>query len=215
MSEIQNMLNKLEGTGEAEILKAMEEAFSRVTSEQTEWYQKSQFFCPEGCGECCRNFEPDLLECEALYMAAWLLENQPEVAQKVAQDEFPYPQNNGCLFWDEHNPYHCTIYGGRAFICRLFGACGSHSKTGETVFKPCRFYSTEKLAAFKTPLEHRQYSQSETKNIFGTLPPVMSDLMEKAISINPDNHQTKLIRDILPDTVKKLLWICQMNEAEN
>lgn len=213
MLEIEKILEKLNGTSEAEILYKMAEAYANVTEKQKIWYETSEFLCPEGCGECCRNFEPDLLECEALYMAAWLIENQPEVAESVANGQFPFPRDKACQFWDESNPYHCTIYGGRAFICRLFGACGNHAKNVETVFKPCKFYPAEKLAEYKTPLQHRQYSQSETQQIFGTLPPVMSDLMEESVSISPDNHETELIRDILPKTIQKLKWIIGMCQS--
>lgn len=30
--------------------------------------KKTGIVCSQGCGECCKNFEPDLLECEAVYM---------------------------------------------------------------------------------------------------------------------------------------------------
>lgn len=214
MSEISSVLAKLNDTREAEILTQMEESYQIVNVKQAEWYEKSRFFCSEGCGECCRNFEPDLLESEAIYMAAWLIENQPEVAAALAEGDFPLPREKGCQFWDEKKTYHCTIYGGRPFICRFFGACGSRSKTGELVFKPCKFYPESKLAAYKVPLAHKQYSQAETLEIFSTLPPVMSDLMESAVSINPENKSTKLIRDILPETIRRLQWIISLNNSD-
>jgi len=211
MSEIQNILSKLQGTREAEVLSQMIDSYGTISDKQKEWYEKSQFFCPDACGECCRNFEPDLLESEALYMAAWIIENKPDLAEEVREGRFPFPENKGCFFWDEKNPYHCTIYGGRPFICRLFGACGNRGKNGEIVFKTCKFYPAEKLAAWKIPLSHRQYSQQEVMEIFGNLPPVMSDLMEKAVSITPDDMKTELIHKILPDTIKRLFWIVSMN----
>ena len=209
-NELQEILNKLKDTREEEVLQQMQKLYSQITQAQSVWYEKSGFTCPDGCGECCRNFEPDLLDCEANFMAAWLLENQSEVADKAAQGEFPYPQNKGCPFWNENAEYHCTIYGGRPFVCRFFGACGSRSKEGKLIFKPCKFYPAEKLAAYKVPLAHRQYSEDEVQQIFGVLPPVMSDIMENAVSLNPDNHESKLIRDILPNAINHLKWICSM-----
>lgn len=214
MLGIEKTVEKLNGTREAEILTAMVNAYSNVTEQQKIWYEKSEFVCPDGCGECCRNFEPDLLECEALFMAAWLMENQPEVAEVVSQGVFPFPREKACQFWKEDAEYHCSIYGGRPSICRLFGACGNHGKNGETVFKPCRFYPAEKLAGYKVPLIHKQYSQTETLEIFGILPPVMSDLMEGTVSINPDSTETRLIRDILPETIQRLRWIIGMNSQK-
>jgi len=211
MSETVNVLKSLEGTRESEIIKQMEEVYGNIGAAQGEWYEKAQFFCAEGCGECCRNFEPDLLECEAVYMAAWLIENQPQVAEQVAQGNFPLPRNKACQFWDENKAYHCTIYGGRPLICRLFGACGSRTKNGETVFKPCKFYPENGLKAWKVPLAHRQYSQEETAGIFGALPPVMSDLTEGVVAISPENKNTELIRNILPSVIRKLQWIISLN----
>ena len=209
-NELQGILKQLEGTREKEILLQTQELYSRIASTQDDWYEKSGFTCPQGCGECCRNFEPDLLDCEAIFMAAWLLENQMEIADKVAENDFPYPQNKGCPFWNEQAEYHCTIYGGRPFICRFFGACGSWGKNEKLVFKPCKFYPAEILAAHKPPLEHRQYSDAEVMQIFGTLPPVTTDIMESAVSLNPDNQSTQLLREILPKAINHLKWICSM-----
>ena len=119
-NELQNILTKLQGTREEEILRAVQENYKKIAETQSDWYNKSAFTCPDGCGECCRNFEPDLLDCEASFMAAWLLENQNETAEKVSQGIFPYPDNKGCPFWNENAEYHCTIYGGRPFICSFF-----------------------------------------------------------------------------------------------
>ena len=145
---------------------------------------------------------------------AWLLDNQPDIAEKIAQGIFPFPENKGCPFWNEKSEYHCTIYGGRPFICRFFGAYGSKSKKGDIVFKPCKFYPDEKLSAFKIPLRHRQYNEKEIHEIFGIQPPVMSDIMESAISLNPDNHTTKVIREILPAAIRRIKWLCSMTEGE-
>lgn len=212
MSEITNILNKLRETREEEILKEMELTYSRIKEVQSDWYEKSQFLCPDGCGECCRNFEPDLLESEALFMAAWLLENQPQVAEEVSNGNFPFPRESACQFWNEKAEYHCSIYGGRPAICRLFGACGNRGKDGTAVFKPCKFYPAEKLSQKNHLLQHKQYSQEETLQIFGTLPPLMSDLMEGVVSINPESTETSFIRQILPSTIQKLKWILSMNK---
>lgn len=209
-TDIEKILTKLQGTHEAEILQQTQTLYSEIAVAQTSWYEKSNFTCPQGCGECCRNFEPDLLDCEADFMAAWLLENQEEIANQVADGIFPFHKNKGCPFWDEAAEYHCTIYGGRPFICRFFGASASKAKDGQLAFKPCKFYPAEKLAAHKPPLAHRQYIQTEVQEIFGTLPPVMSNIMEKAISLSPANHETSMLRDILPDTIKHLKWISDL-----
>ncbi len=215
MSQITSVLEKLENTSVYDILINMEKAYENISKKQGVWYKKTNFTCPSGCGDCCVNFEPDLFECEALYMAAWLLENQQDVALKIAEGNFPYTKEKGCQFYNRNSDYHCSIYGGRAFICRLFGACSNHDKNGKKIWRPCKFYPSSILANHKPPLEHRQYSEEETQSKLGDIPPAMSDLMQIALSFIPDSEKTALIRDILPATIKKLLWLINMNNNNN
>ena len=210
-----DILNELYDTQIYSIYKQVESVYQKIRFAQAEWYGKSQFYCPEGCGECCRNFEPDLLECEATFMAVWLLQNQKETAYKVMEGEFPFMNNKGCPFWNENSSYHCSIYEGRGFICRLFGASGFRSKEGSTVWKPCKFYPADLLCKQKVPLRHRQYSQEEMKLLFGATPPVMSDLMQQAVEIQPDQTETKLLREILPTVLKRINWVLQLKKLES
>ena len=215
MSQIAAILEKLEGTSVYDILVNIEKTYLRILNEQNIWYEKSKFICPTGCGECCENFEPDLFECESLYMAAWLLENQREIALEIANGKFPFERDKGCQFYNPFSQHHCSIYGGRAYICRLFGACSSYSKKGTKVWKPCKFYPTLALAQHTPALEHRQYNEEETMDIFGAVPPTMSDLMQTALSFIHDSEHTLLIRNILPTTIRKLLWIIYMKDNDN
>jgi len=242
-SEIASVLERIEGTEEYDILLEMDAAYSRIAEKQQEWIGKSGFTCVEKCGKCCEHFEPDLLESEALYMAAWLLSNQPEVAKQVASGIFPLLGNNvsretaeccvrsmptyadltsesqQCPFFQKDISGtnllgHCTIYGGRAFICRLFGAAGFRDKFNKEVWKPCKFYPADKLAQVKIKsgnLEHRQYSIDEMQKMFGTAPPIMSDMMEQAETFTPDDDSSTLLHDILPKYVERLMWIMELN----
>lgn len=214
MSQIPEILSKLEGTSVHDILVKMEAAYDRISREQGEWYKKSCFNCPSGCGSCCKGFEPDIFEGEALYMAAWLLENQRFLAMKIAEGDFPFQHDDGtCLLFNESSPFHCSIYGGRAFICRLFGASSFRSRTGEKTWRPCKFYPDEYLAAHKPPLQKRQYSESETEFVLGAVPPLMSDMTSEALS--DSSCKTFLVRDILPQSIRRLLWLIDMNDNGN
>ena len=143
-------------------------------------------------------------------MAAWLIENQYENAIKVAEEKYPFDNGKTCPFFDASGHYHCSIYGGRPFICRLFGASCSGGKDGTRTWRPCRFYTDELLAARKPPIERKQYSESDAKSIFPVLPPVMSDVMEQALSVSPDSvesrpsfflmHRARLVAAVLPIT---------------
>ncbi len=214
MSQIAGILEKLEGTSVYEALVQIEEAYERIAREQKTWYETAQFFCPDGCGHCCEGFEPDLMEDEALYMAAWLLENQNDIAMELAENKFPF--DNGpktCRFFNPASPYHCSIYNGRAFICRLFGASSFRSRNGDKTWRPCKFYPDTVLAAHNPPLTKKQYSESETLQVLGAVPPLMSDFTESTVASS--NSETELIHDILPPTIRRLLWLINMNDNGN
>ncbi|SHL16027.1 YkgJ family cysteine cluster protein [Fibrobacter sp. UWEL] len=226
ISEIAPVLEKLRGTEEYDILVEMDAVYSRIETKQREWFEKSKFTCPKGCGTCCEHFEPDLLESEALYMAAWLISNQPETITKMFHVEHfgANEESQHCPFYRSDleggkYPGHCSIYGGRASICRLFGAAGSRDKHGQEVWKPCKFYPAEELAAVKTlsgePILHRQYTADEVQNLFGCLPPVMSDMMEQEECFTPDDDSSTLIHDILPKYIQRLLWIMDLNSGKD
>ncbi len=213
MSQIKGVLEKLEGTSVYETLIQIEAAYEHISREQKVWYDDTKFYCPEGCGHCCEGFEPDLMEAEALYMAAWLIENQNEVAIQIAENNFPYNNGKTCPLFNPDSPYHCSIYNGRAFICRLFGASSFRSRNGDKTWRPCKFYPDEILAAHKPPLAKHQYSQAETLQVLGAVPPLMNDLTEEVAASS--SGETLLIHKILPATIRRLLWLIDMNDNGN
>ena len=191
----------------------MEAAYERIAHEQKEWYDAAKFYCPDGCGSCCEGFEPDLMEGEALYMAAWLIDNQNDIALQIAQNKFPFDNGKTCPLFNPESPYHCSTYNGRAFICRLFGASSFRSRNGDKTWRPCKFYPDDVLAAHNPPLAKRQYSESETLQVLGAVPPLMSDFTESIAASS--STETELIRDILPPTIRRLLWLINMNDNGN
>ena len=213
MSQINGILEKLEGTYVYDILIQMEKVYGRITKEQQSWYHTTQFLCPDGCGHCCVGFEPDLMNGEALYMAAWLIENQNSTAMQIANETFPFDNGKTCPFFNPDSPYHCSIYNGRAFICRLFGASSFRSRNGDKTWRPCKFYPDELLAAHKPALKKKQYSEAETAQVLGAVPPLMNDLTEEISASS--SGETKLIREILPATIRHLLWLISMNDNDN
>ena len=213
MSHITGVLEKLEGTSVYDTLIQMEAAYERISKEQKQWYDAAKFYCPEGCGHCCEGFEPDLMEGEALYMAAWLIENQNEIALQISQNKFPFDNGKACPLFNPDSAYHCSIYNGRAFICRLFGASSFRSRNGDKTWRPCKFYPENVLAAHKPPLAKKQYSESETLQVLGAVPPLMSDFTE--VIAASASGETELIRDILPSTIRRLLWLINMNDNGN
>lgn len=215
MSEIQNVLEKLEGTLLYDVLVQIENDYLNIAEKQHDWYAKTNFLCPDGCGACCVNFEPDLMEAESLYMAAWLIENQPEVAEKIADNKFPFDNGKTCPLFNPDSEYHCSIYGGRAYICRLFGASSFYSKEQKRTWRPCKHYPEEMLKEYNPFLEHKTYSEEETINFIGEIPPAMSDFLQSSASFGTESKGTVLLREILPAAIRKIYWIIDMNDNNN
>ena len=69
------------------------------------------------------------------------------------------------------------------------------------------------LAAHNPPLAKKQYSESETEKVLGAVPPLMNDLTEEVAAAS--SGETVLIHEILPATIRHLLWIIDMNDNGN
>ena len=207
-----NILEKIKGTYEYDIITALDAIYREIERQQAQWLASSRLSCVDGCGKCCVNFEPDVLESEALYLACFLLSNQEEKARTILDGSYVPPRQNaeaGCFLFDEISPYHCTVYGGRCCICRLFGYSGARGKDGTKRFKPCRFYGDDKKLA---PLTHREYTESELRALFGDTPPAMSDIMEKVLALTPDSAgTTRPLRQALPDALRRILFLLQFS----
>ena len=211
---------KLKDTEAFELIEKLDAVYKTIEEKQSEWLKVSLLNCPEACGSCCVNFEPDITEAESLYLAYFLLTNQREKADSIVDGSFislRKDNDKGCILFNPDSPYHCTVYAGRCLICRIFGYSGDTGKNGERRWKPCRFYPQEKLSAHKPPLAHKQYSEEELKNIFPSYPPAMSELMQQALSILPgDQGATVPLREALPPAIRKLKFLYNLvvNQSE-
>ncbi len=197
----------LAGTQTRAVIQDLDAIYESIETAQSAWKAASPFSCPEGCGSCCVDFEPDLLESEALYLAAWMIYHQEEKADAILNGSFISPRTrstagvkgSGCFLFDPDSPYHCTVYGGRALICRLFGHSGDRGKDGRKRWKPCRFLPTGTKDA------GHQFEEDELLERFGHSPPVMSDFTSGAQSLMPDRIQERLpLSEALRDAIAKI-----------
>ena len=114
---------------------------------------------------------------------------------------------DGCILFEPASAYHCTVYGGRCLICRLFGYSGDYDKEGRRRWKPCRFYPADSLY----PFEHRVYGQEELDARFSAPLPVMADFMAQALALAPDGGgRMEPLREALPKALRKLMLIACM-----
>ncbi len=147
--------------------------------------------CAKGCGECCRNFIPDILQAEAEAIALYLFSERPELIPRL---EFP---TQSCPFIDDGNPEGlCAIYPIRPLVCRLFGFSGTTGKDGEPEFSLCRHMKPLEGIAVR-----RFRGSGPLVELFGSIPPVMGHFSTEASSIDPDSCE----RVSLPEAVSRAM----------
>lgn len=212
-------MQKFAGTVTYDVLAAVNSLYNNIEAEQKIWKVRSPMQCPDGCGSCCVHFEPEIYEAEALYLAAWMLENQSERAERIAEaaDTDAFVTGDGCVLFDPHSPYHCTVYGGRCLICRLFGFSGDHGKDGCLRWKPCKYMQSSNRAMFEMSGKAadevftaqdvqtgRQYGQEEMMRLFGAVPSYMGAASSALLALNPDDTHPRPLRLALPAAIRKL-----------
>ena len=213
---------KFAGTVICDILTSVDSLYNGIEADQKIWKARSRIQCPDGCGSCCVHFEPEVYEAEALYLAAWMLEHQSERADRIAEaaDSEAFAGGDGCFLFDPDSPYHCTVYGGRCLICRLFGFSGDHGKDGAIRWKPCKYMQPSRVAGnavgeisgerasgisdVQDVQTGRQYGQEEMMRLFGAVPPYMGAASSALLALNPDDTHPRPLKIALPAAIKKL-----------
>lgn len=208
--------------------------YDRIEAEQQPWQEATPWHCPEGCGSCCESFEPDILEIEALWLAAWILEQditrcespQGTITGEAAEGtqsaigarqralcgeettaEALLARNShrdGCVLARDEGPWFCSVYGGRPLICRLFGFSGDRDKTGKARFRPCSRLNGANDARTESACSRPAIGEAELIERFGRLPPLMGDLASLADSILPGSNTREPLREALPKALAKL-----------
>jgi len=208
------------GTQTQILLDGLDSIYADLASAQADWKRSSPFQCPDGCGTCCVDFEPDVLDVEALYLAAWMEFHQPERADALLSGSFVSPRpdpERGCPLFDPASSYHCTAYEGRCLICRLFGYSGDRGKDGEPRWRPCKFLPESAVGVDLSgrPAEIRQYAGQELLDAFGAMPPSMSDSTARAVALSPDSAQDrKPLREALPLAIAKIRMLKKFSSPD-
>lgn len=197
------------GTRLQQVIDALDDIYGGIGETCAEWNAVSPTHCPEGCGCCCHAFQPDMLEAEALYLAAWMIYHQADRAEAILNGTFEplrLDPEMGCYLFDPESPHHCSVYGGRNLVCRLFGEAGDRGKDGRPRWKPCKFLPSEQTAdaSGKSRLGER-YNEAELLEAFGAVPPVMNDIAGLVLALMPDGiHDRSPIYQALPRAIARI-----------
>ncbi len=191
----------LEGTSLHAPLEDLFRIYGRIDEAQRAWIDATPYRCPAGCGACCEGFEPDISEIEALFLAAWLIRSKKEELLDAAEAA---RGRTGCVLADPSGQFHCTAYGGRPLVCRLFAYAGDRGKDGAPRFRTC---------SRQEPREERSLDERTLRNRFGSLPPLMGDYAGEAELILPNSAGDRVpLRDALPAAVAKIRYLIDLND---
>jgi len=172
------------------LVAAVAEIYERVGEDQRSFLEGAAargaaLACPAGCGSCCEPFVPDILPAEAAFIAAWLLENERDLASRAAawtaEDR---PSTPPCPFFRRDVPSApCAIYPARPLVCRLFGAAGVRDREGRASFRPCAHMQLSGYPPIGSP--RSTMSGSELELFFGSAPPIMADHASALVALYP------------------------------
>jgi hypothetical protein len=127
-----------------------------------------------------------------LYLASWVLLNAPERLADVERNA----DRKGCVLAEREGCYHCTVYGGRPLVCRLFAYAGDRGKDGSVRFRACAHMRVK---------DARSLDQNELAARYGMLPPVMGDLAGEADLLLPSSAGERTpLREALPRAAAKI-----------
>ena len=127
--------NKKSAVGLDLLCNQIENLLLEAEKKTNRFKKKTGLYCPEGCGDCCRDEHPADAVLALLPAARWVIDhNSVDLYLDHAQSN---PEGQ-CVFFDPNNNRHCRVYSLRPMICRLFGYAGRINKYGGLNFRSCR-----------------------------------------------------------------------------
>ncbi|MGC1242752.1 MAG: YkgJ family cysteine cluster protein [Chryseosolibacter sp.] len=164
-------------------VQAIEEVYSLLDQEMSNFHGWSKLTCKTGCGKCCHkpNIEASVLELLPFAEHIYHANQSEEWLAKLRQHEGPL-----CIFFDAARPGagFCTQYKFRALICRLFGFSARTNKYSQKEFVTCQTIKTEQA-------EEHSATVKTIEN--GGDVPVINHYYMRVAGIDPD-----LARDFYP-----------------
>ena len=184
-------------------------------SQEFSAYQSSQSLnCVEKCGACCNNPDIEVSPLEMLPLALHLFDTG---RAEQAFDELDNYSGFACkqyqrLSLDGKEGY-CGIYEYRPGICRMFGAAGYKTKSGEatlSVCKPIKQAVPEKYAAAVIAIQPAwgQSNNSDPMSISNSKPPMIAEGRQKLAQLDYELGDKLIpINDALRYILEKILTL--------
>ena len=197
--QLDQVLRILLGTSVGSHLCAIQSLYSKLDQAQRQFTKEMNIHCPEGCGECCENFFPDITNAEAEYLAMGVLleQREDEVLKKLHS---PENDHRSCPLYRKDNPYHCSVYGVRPLICRLFGASVVLDKNAKPSFRDCK-WKAEKRTIPSEELEKNR------ENLV-----VMGDYGMQLEELQVEDTATYPLDEALERAIYKIKFLLQLED---
>jgi hypothetical protein len=150
---------------------------------------------------------PDILPIEADYIAYFLLKMDTKYLLTPSH-------SSTCPFYNaSKSGENCSIYEARPLVCRLFGFSSTKSKSGEAVFRLCRFMPIPQGIHERT-LDHTAFM-----NTIGSEPPSMTDFAMEILAIDPISaSERRPLFEALPralERIRSILQFCSLEDEPN
>ena len=184
-------------------------------SQEFSAYQSSQSLsCVERCGACCNNPDIEVSPLEMLPLALHLFDTGR------AEHEFDELDNYSGFACKQYQRLsldgkegYCGIYEYRPGICRMFGAAGYKTKSGEatlSVCKPIKQAVPEKYAAALIAIQPAwgQSNNSDPMSISNSKPPMIAEGRQKLAQLDYELGDKLIpINDALRYILEKILTL--------
>lgn len=182
--------------------------YREVDRETSRFAREANIACPDGCGICSENTDPECLPIEAELVARYLL----------TQGTWPLPERSsnppshpgGCPLYSGNPAAHCTVYPARPVLCRLFGFSATGDSTGAWHFRLCKH-----MPAPPSWEGRRDWSEGEDSPIAEIKPPLMERYGRLVADIRPaDIERRGLLSELLPEAAARLILRRHLSDAE-
>lgn len=194
------VLRILLGTSTGVRLGEVQSLYSDLERAQRRFAKTYDISCPQGCGTCCEHFFPDITMAEAEYLAMGILfeGREDEVLEKLHSIK----DRSFCPLYRKDSPYHCTVYGVRPLICRLFGFSAVRDKNGHPAFGDCK-WNTKKLNLRSDDLEKHSDDLA-----------IMGDFGMAIEEIQPEDPATYPLDEALEKAILKIKFLLMLNNDD-
>ncbi|KHT48286.1 fe-s-cluster oxidoreductase [Alteromonas marina] len=184
-------------------------------SQEFSAFQSSQSLsCVEKCGACCNKPDIEVSPLEMLPLALYLFDTGQ--AEQVF-DELQSYSGFACKQYQrlslDGTEGYCGIYEYRPGICRMFGAAGYKTKSGEatlSVCKPIKQAVPEKYAAALIAIQPAwgQSNNSDPMPISNSKPPMIAEGRQKLAQLDYElGDKLMPINDALRYILEKILTL--------